>query len=223
MRDSRGRAREIPDRLRQDALQLQFLGRAQRRARRHVAHHRGDREGLRLRRPERARPLFLGRQLRHPRRADHRRLRNDRLPDQAAVVERQAGHDRLFIDGRMAARGRVARPSGLRGDERPGLWRRRRQGRALLGAGQLVSRRRDADAVHHLDLRRAEPGAADVPERHAARGSDRGLADVRSRAAHASGRLGQGAVAPADRRTSSRASTARRASTPIACRSRPAA
>ncbi len=98
----------------------------------------------------------------------------------------------------MAACRRVARPSRLRGDERPGLWRGRRQGRTLLGAGQLVSRRRDADAVHHLDLRPAEPGAADVPEGHAARGSDRGLAPLRSGAAHASGRLGQGALAPAD-------------------------
>ena len=34
---------------------------------------------------------------------------------------------------------------------------------AVLRAGQLVSRRGGADAVHHLDLRPAEPGAADVP------------------------------------------------------------
>ena len=38
--------------------------------------HRGGQARLRLRRPERARPLLLRRQLRHPRRADHRRLRH---------------------------------------------------------------------------------------------------------------------------------------------------
>ena len=59
--------------------------------------------------------------------------------------------------------GRGARAPGLRGDERAGIRRRRRPGRPVLRAGQLVSRRRNADAVHHLDLRRAEPGAADVP------------------------------------------------------------
>ena len=42
---------------------------------------------------------------------------------------------------------------------------------AVLRAGQLVSRRRRADALHHLDLRPAEPGAADVSARHAAGGS----------------------------------------------------
>ena len=130
--------------------------------------HRRDQARLRLGRAERARAFLLGRQLRHPRRADHRRLRNHRLPDEAAVVERQAGHHRVLVDRRVAAGRRVARASRLCGDERAGLRRRRRQGRPVLGAGQLVSRRRDADAVHHLDLRRAEPGAADVSERHAA-------------------------------------------------------
>src|SRR5271170_4220380 len=37
---------------------------------------------------------------------------------------------------------------------------------AVLRAGQLVSRRSDADAVHRLALRRAERGAADVPAQH---------------------------------------------------------
>ena len=59
-------------------------------------------------------------------------------------------------------------PSRLRGDERAGLRRRRRPRRPVLRAGQLVSRRRGADALHRLALRRAEPGAADVPAQHVA-------------------------------------------------------
>ena len=86
---------------------------------------------------------------------------------------------------------------GLCGDERAGLRRRRRPRRPVLRAGQLVSRRRGADAVHHLALRRAEPGAAAVPDGDQPRGSRRRLAPVRSGAADAAGGLGQGAVAPA--------------------------
>ena len=66
---------------------------------------------LRLRRPERARPLLLRGQLRHPRRADHRRLRRDRLAVEAAVVERQGRHDRLLVDRRVAAG--ASRRSGI--------------------------------------------------------------------------------------------------------------
>ena len=69
--------------------------------------------------------------------------------------------------------------------------------RAVLRTGQLVSRRRGADAVHHLDLRTAEPGAADVPAEHAAGRPGCGLAPVRSRAADAAGGLGEGAGASA--------------------------
>ncbi len=160
--------RQGADRVRQDAVQLQFLGRPQRRAGRHDHDHRRHQARLRVGRAERARALLLGRQLRHPRRADHRRLRDHRLPVEAAVVERQGGHHRVLVDRRVAAGRRLAGASRLCRDERAGVRRRRRQGRPVLGAGQLVSRRRDADAVHHLDLRPAEPGAADVPERHAA-------------------------------------------------------
>ncbi len=170
------------DRLRQDAVQLQFLGRPQRRARRHVDDSRGDQARLCLGRPERARPFLLGGQLRHSRRADYRRLRDHRMADQAAVVERQARHHGVFIHGGMAAGRGIAQPSRLCGDERPGFWRRRRQGRAVLGTGQLVSRRRDADALHHLDLRPAESGPADVSEKHVAGRPDCGVAAVRSRA-----------------------------------------
>ena len=87
---------------------------------------------------------------------------------------------------------------GLRGDERAGIRRRRRPRRPVLRAGQLVPRRRGADAVHHLALRPAEPGAADVPAQHVARGSDPRVEVVRPRAASAAGRLVEGAVAPAD-------------------------
>ena len=139
------------------------------------------------------------------------------------MVERQARHDRVFVDRRVAAGRRLARASGLRGDERAGFRRRRRQGRPVLGAGQLVSRRRDADAVHHLDLRRAEPGAADVSERHAARGSDRGVdaCSIWRRACLPSTGTRRSGICR--RRTSSRTSTARAAFSPIGCRSRPAA
>ena len=148
--------------------------------------------------PERARPLLLRRQLRHSRRADHRRLRRHRLADPAVVVERQGGHDRMFVDGRMAAGGRLARSSGLCGHERAGVRRRRRTRRPVLGAGQLVSRRRDADAVHHLDLRRNRTRCGRSSRwRRAARGPRRRVAAVRSGAADASGGLGQGALAPA--------------------------
>ncbi len=66
-----------------------------------------------------------------------------------------------------------------------------------LRAGQLVSRRRGADAVHRLALRRAEPGAADVPAQHVAGGSDPGVEDVRPGAADAAGGLVEGADASA--------------------------
>ena len=94
------------------------------------------------------------------------------------------GYDALDVDDERS-RGRTARsarpaarrpPSGRWRSPRraipayaamnvAGLRRRRRPGRPLLRAGQLVSRRRGADALHRLALRRAEPGAADVPAR----------------------------------------------------------
>ena len=100
------------DRLRQDALQLQLLGRAQRRARRHDARRStAIKRGYAYVVPERARPLLLRGQLRHPRPADHRRLRRDGLAHEAAVVERQGRHDRLLVDRGVAAGGRLARAS----------------------------------------------------------------------------------------------------------------
>ena len=92
---------------------------------------------------------------------------------------------------------RVARPSRLRRDERAGIRRRRRPGRAVLRAGQLVPRRRGPDAVHRLAVRRAESGAADVPAEHVARGFDPRVEVVRSRAASPAGGLVEGALAPA--------------------------
>ena len=139
-------------------------------------HDRGADRGqarLRLRRAERARALLLRRELRHPRRR--------RSPTattrwtwivEAAVVERQGRHDRLLVDRRISAGGRGAGASRVRRDERAGLRRRRRPRRPVLRAGQLVSRRRGADALHRLALRPAEPGAADVPAEHVAGGSD---------------------------------------------------
>ena len=151
---------------------------------------------LRLRRPERARALLLRRQLRHPRLED-RRLQHRRLADEAAVVERQGRHDRLLVDRGVSDGRRRARASGLRRDERAGIRRRRRPRRPVLRAGQLVPRRRGADALHRLAVRRAEPGAADVSAEHVARRPDPRLEVVRPRPASAAGRLVEGAVAPA--------------------------
>ncbi len=86
----------------------------------------------------------------------------------AAVVERQGRHHRLLLDRGVAAGRRGAGQSGIRGDDPAGIRRRRGARGAVLRAGQLVSRRRGADAVHRLALRRAEPGAADVPAEHLA-------------------------------------------------------
>jgi uncharacterized protein len=65
----------------------------------------------------------------------------------------------------------ATRAPGLRGDEPAGIRRRRRRVGPVLRAGQLVPRRRRADAVHRVAVRAAEPGAADVPARHTAGGS----------------------------------------------------
>ena len=186
----------------EDAVQLQLLGRPQPRARRHVDGADGGEEGLRLRRAERARPLLLGGQLRHPRRADHRWLRRHRLAGPAIVVQRQGRHDGLFIDRGVAAGGGLARSSRVCGHERAGVRRRRRTRGPVRRAGQLVPRRRGADAVHRLALRRAEPDSSAVPDGDEPRGSRGRLAAVRPGAADAAGGLGQDAVDAADGRTS---------------------
>ena len=155
------------DRLGADALQLQLLGRAQRRAERPDGGADCSEAGLRVRCPERARPFLLGGQLRHPR------------PAAPTATTRSSGC--RSSRGRTARSGRsgVRRPpnirwasrrSGIRvcGDERAGFRRRRRSGRTVFRARQLVPRRRRADAFHYLDLRPAEPGSADVSARHVA-------------------------------------------------------
>ena len=184
---------KVPIGVRQDAVQLQFLGRAQRRARRHDARRStAIKRGYAYVGPERARPLLLRGQLRHPRRADHRRLRDaidwlTKQPWSNGKVGTTGCSSTAEWQMAVASLG----ASGVCGDERAGLRRRRRPRRPVLRAGQLVSRRRGADAVHHLALRRAEPGAADVPEGHAAGGSDSRVEVVRPRAADAAGRLGR--------------------------------
>ena len=189
---------EGADRLRADAVQLQLLGRAQRRAGRHDrGAHRGQAR-LRLRRPERARPFLLRRQLRHPRPADHRRLRRASTGCRSSRG-RTARSARPAARRRRNSRWRVARCGSPRvcGDDRAGIRRRRRPRRPVLRAGQLVSRRRGADALHRVALRPAEPGAADVPAEHVAGGPDPRVEVVRPRAASAAGRLVEGALASA--------------------------
>ena len=79
-------------------------------------------------------------------------------------------------------------------DDPAGLRRGRRQGRSLLRARQLVSRRSRADAVHRLDYRRAESDPPDVSSQHFAGRFDSRLESVRPGAAVAAGRLGEGAA-----------------------------
>ncbi len=59
--------------------------------------------------------------------------------------------------------------------------------RSVFRARQLVSRRRSADAFHRLDLRRTEPGAANVFDRYFAGGFNSCVEVIRSRAAVAAG------------------------------------
>ena len=215
-------SRQGADRLREDALQLQLLGRQEPRS---IRHDRGDHRHqarLRLRRPERARTFLLRRELRHSRAAGDRRLRHDGLAREAGMVEREGRCYRLFVDRGVSAGGSGTGTSRVRGDERAGLRRRDRSRRAVLRAGQLVPRRRGADAVHHLDLRPAEPGAPDVPAEHAAGGPRCRIAPVRPGAPDAVGRLVEGAGAPAGSGHPEERRRARAASSPTRCRSRPA-
>ena len=123
----------------------------------------------------------------------------DRLAVEAAVVERQGRHDRLLVDRRVSdgasRRSAIRRYAAMNvqgfgaGVGRVG---------AVLRAGQLVSRRRRADAVHRLALRRAEPGAADVPaETRRSEDLIRASKAFDLAPQHAAGRLVEGAVAPA--------------------------
>ena len=87
---------------------------------------------LRLRGDERARPLLLRRQLRHPRPAAHRRHRRHLVDVLAAVVQRQGRHHRLLLHRRMATGRRGAGQSGVRRHDPAGIRRRRRTRRAVL-------------------------------------------------------------------------------------------
>src|SRR5437667_129611 len=104
--------------------------------------------------------------------AERVRLQRHRLAGEATVVEREDRDHRVLVDGGVSDGHRRTRAPGICGDERPGIRRRRGPRRSLLRAGQLVSGRRRADALHHLDLRRAEPGAPDVSARYVALRSD---------------------------------------------------
>ena len=83
-------------------------------------------------------------------------LRRHYLDVVAALVERQGGDHRVLVDGGMATGRRGAGKSGVRGHDPARLRRGRGPRGTVLRAGQLVSRRRGADAVHRLALRRAE-------------------------------------------------------------------
>ena len=94
---------KVGDRLRQDALQLQLLGRPQPRAVRHDGGADGGEARLCLRRPERARTFLLRGQLRHPRAAGDRRVRCAGVVVEADLVERQGRRDRMLVDRRVSA------------------------------------------------------------------------------------------------------------------------
>ena len=216
------RDRQGSDRLGENALQLQLLGHPERRAGRHERAADRRQARLRLRRAERAWSFLLGRQLRHPWIED-RRIQHGRLVDEAGVVERQDRDDRLLVDRRVSnGRGR-ARSSRIRGDERAGLRRRCRPRWTVLRTRQLVSRRRGADAVHRVALRRAEPGAADVSSEHVARGFDPRVEVVRPRATPAAGGLVERALASADAGHHQKRGWPARHLRDQRCRSKPAA
>ncbi len=153
---------------------------------------------LRLRRAERARPLLLRRQLRHP-----RHPKTDGFNTVDWLTKQPWSNGKVGTTGCSST---AEYQMGVAALGHPGYAAMNVQGfgagvgrvGAVLRAGQLVSRRRGADAVHRLALRRAEPGAADVPAQHLAAGSDPRLEGVRPRRACAAGRLGEGALAPAD-------------------------
>ena len=116
-----GHLEEVPDHLGPHALQLQLLGRRQRRPAEHDRRPHGHQAGVRIRRDAGARPVLRRRRMGRPRRPAQRRRRRGQLDDVAAVVQRQGRHDRLLIDGRVAAGGcgarttRVTRRSTPRG------------------------------------------------------------------------------------------------------------
>jgi X-Pro dipeptidyl-peptidase (S15 family) len=70
---------------------------------------------------------------------------------------------RLFLHGRVAARSRLSRQQGPDHHHPAELRRRRRQGRPLQRARQLVPWWRRSDALHRLALRRAESSPPHVP------------------------------------------------------------
>ena len=82
------------------------------------------------------------------------------------------------------------------GHQPPGLRRRRGPGGRLVRAGQLVPRRRGADALHRVDLRRAEPGAAHVPGGYVTGRPDPRVQVLRPGTAAASRGLVPGAAPP---------------------------
>ena len=202
---------------------MNFWDVSARRAGRHDAAARRREARLRVGRRERARPLLLRRQLRHPRPAAHRRRRRDQLDQHASVVERQGRSHRLLVDGRMADGRRRAGTEGARHDHSAGIRRGRGSRRSVLRAGQLVSRRRGTNALHRLVDGRAESGAPNVAEERDAAGSHSRREVVRSRAASAAGRLGEELLASAGEGSHQEPSTARTASSPIRCPASPRA
>ena len=104
----------------------------------------------------------------------------------------------MLLDRRMAIGCGGAGQSGICSDDPARLRRWRRAGGAVLRAGELVSRRRGADAFHRVALRRTEPGAADVSPKRDARRFDSRFEVVRSLTTATAGRLVAGA-APSSR------------------------
>src|SRR5688572_24739436 len=97
----------------------------------------------------------------------------------SAVVERESRADRMLVDGGMADGGRRAVAEGAWYDHPAGVRRRSRSREAVLRAGQLVPRRRRADAVHRLAVRGTESDAPELPTEHVAGRPDPGGTVVR--------------------------------------------
>ena len=163
---SEGHVEEISDHLRSHAVQLQLLGREARRAARHDAPNwTAVKRGYAYVEMNERGHFFsegiydiLGAPLTDGDGCDH-------VDDVAAMVQRQGGHDRLLVHRGMAIGRGGAREPGVRRDDPARLRRGRGARGAVLRTGQLVSRRRGADALHRVAIWRAEPGAADVSRR----------------------------------------------------------
>src|SRR5689334_955261 len=105
--------------------------------------------------------------------------------------------NRMLIDRRMADGGGGDVAARVVDDHSAGLWRRRGSRGAVLRAGQLVPRRRGADAVHRVVVGGAESSPSNVPAEYITSGPHPCVEVVRFGAAAPTGGLVEGTRASA--------------------------